>query len=68
MFVSHSFSCFNNFNQDYLHGTKNGVIRFGFYKLSEKFFLLTFLNGNKVFDFGMGIPSQKSENYDHLKR
>ena len=42
-----------------------------FYKLSEKLLLLTFKKGNKVFDFWIGIPSQKSahweppENADH---
>ena len=35
-----------------------------FHILSEKVTFFTFIEGNKVFDFLMAIPSQKSENYE----
>ena len=35
-----------------------------FHKLSKKVTFFTFIKGNKVFDFWMVIPSQKSENYE----
>ena len=35
-----------------------------FRMLSEKVTFFTFIEGNKVFDFWMVIPSQKSENYE----
>ena len=39
-----------------------------FHILSEKVtFCFTFIEGNKVFDFWMVIPSQKSETMNHLK-
>ena len=38
-----------------------------FYKLSEKVTFVDFEQENKVFDFWVGIPSQKSETINHLK-
>ena len=35
-----------------------------FHKLSEKVTFLNFIKRNNVFDFGMVIPSKKSENYE----
>ena len=69
IFVSQSFSCWTTLNLAILPpwGSNNGVIRLGYYTLSEKLTLLIFNKGNKVFDFWIGIPSQSSENINHLK-
>ena len=54
--------------EHYLHGTKNSVFRFVFtLSFPKTLLLLTFNNGNKVFDFWIAIPSQKSEKYARLE-
>ena len=63
-------SCFNNHKLGNTISMAPRMESFDlvFYKLLEKLLLLTFNKGNKVFHFWIGIPSQKSENYEPSKR
>ena len=53
IFVSHSFSCFNDLKLGTAIPMATRMVSFDFifYKLSEKVFFLTFNKGNRVFDF-----------------
>ena len=66
VFVSHSFSCFIDHKLGNTISMAPWMVSFElvFMIFQKKLLLLTFNKGNKVFQFWIGIPSQKSETYE----
>ena len=63
VFVSHSFSCFNDLKMGNTISMATRMVSFDlvFHKLSENVSFVDLQRGEHGFSFWMGIPSQKSE-------
>ena len=66
VFVSHSFSCFNDLKMGNTISMATRMVSFDlvFHKLSENVSFVDLQQGEHGFSFWMGIPSQKSETYE----
>ena len=66
VFVSHSFSCFNDLKMGNTISMATRMVSFDlvFHKLSENISFVDLQQGEHGFSFWMGIPSQKSETYE----